>query len=202
VRYFGWLYPSAKARRLKVATLLAVVIVVRAKAAGRQRARLSCRHSGEFALVKTGHLARGAANVRAKAERMKTEKKEAQGAERGLGRVSARRSTGGSPAGARQHARADRKTPIRPPAQRDRITRASCCAVGPPRKDASRATRRAHPANPTRLRRNRAEASTRCDLPPSVVGLFNKGRAPTARHPTLRVTPLVHFAFLANFESR
>jgi hypothetical protein len=59
VRYFGWMHPSAKARRLKVETLLAVVIVVRAKVAEPPPWHLCCRHCGEFALVKTGHLARG-----------------------------------------------------------------------------------------------------------------------------------------------
>ena len=59
VRYFGWMHPSAKARRLKVETLLAVVIVVRAKAAEPPPWHLCCRHCGEFALVKTGNLPRG-----------------------------------------------------------------------------------------------------------------------------------------------
>ena len=58
VRYFGWLHPSAKARRLKVATLLAVAIVVKEKAAEPPAWHLRCPHCGAFALVKTGHLAR------------------------------------------------------------------------------------------------------------------------------------------------
>ena len=59
VRYFGWMHPSAKARRLKVETLLAVVIVVNEKAAEPPPWHLCCRHCGEFALVKTGNLACG-----------------------------------------------------------------------------------------------------------------------------------------------
>ena len=59
VRYFGWMHPAAKARRLKVETLLAVVIVVTARAAEPPPWHLRCRHCGEFALVRTGHLARG-----------------------------------------------------------------------------------------------------------------------------------------------
>jgi hypothetical protein len=59
VRYFGWMHPAAKARRLKVETLLAVVIVVKAPEAQPPPWHLCCRHCGEFALVKTGNLARG-----------------------------------------------------------------------------------------------------------------------------------------------
>jgi len=59
VRYFGWMHPAAKARRLKVETLLAVVIVVKAPAAEPPPWHLRCPHCGVFALVKTGNLARG-----------------------------------------------------------------------------------------------------------------------------------------------
>lgn len=59
VRYFGWLHPSAKARRLKVETLLAVVIVVKETAAEPPPWQLRCPHCGEFALVRTGNLPRG-----------------------------------------------------------------------------------------------------------------------------------------------
>jgi hypothetical protein len=59
VRYFGWMHPAAKARRLKVETLLAVVIMVKAPAAEPPPWHLRCPHCGVFALVKTGNLARG-----------------------------------------------------------------------------------------------------------------------------------------------
>ena len=59
MRYFGWLHPSAKARRLKVETLLAVVIVVKETAAEPPPWQLRCPHCGEFALVRTGNLPRG-----------------------------------------------------------------------------------------------------------------------------------------------
>ena len=58
VRYFGWLHPATKARRLKIETLLAFVIVVKAKAAEPPPWHLRCPHCGEFALVQTGSLAR------------------------------------------------------------------------------------------------------------------------------------------------
>ena len=58
VRYFGWLHPAARARRLKVETLLAVVIVVQEQMAAPPPWHLRCRHCGEFALVQTGSLAR------------------------------------------------------------------------------------------------------------------------------------------------
>ena len=50
--------PAAKARRLKVETLLAVVIVVKEKTAELPPWHLRCLHCGEFALVRTGALAR------------------------------------------------------------------------------------------------------------------------------------------------
>jgi hypothetical protein len=59
VRYFGWMDPSAKARRLNVEPLLAAVIVVKEKAPEPPPWHLRCPHCGEFALIKTGHLARG-----------------------------------------------------------------------------------------------------------------------------------------------
>ncbi len=58
VRYFGWLHPAAKARRLRVETLLAVVIVVKEKMPEPPPWHLRCRHCGEFALVRIGSLAR------------------------------------------------------------------------------------------------------------------------------------------------
>jgi hypothetical protein len=59
VRYFGWLHPSATARRAVVGTLLAVVIVVRATAAAPPW-HLRGPHCHAFALVVIGVLARGA----------------------------------------------------------------------------------------------------------------------------------------------
>jgi hypothetical protein len=56
---FGWMHPAAKARRLKVETLLAGVIVVEAQAAQPPPWHLRCPDCGKFALVKTGKLARG-----------------------------------------------------------------------------------------------------------------------------------------------
>ena len=58
-RYFAWLHPAAKARRLKVETLLAVVIVLNAQAAQPPPWHLRCPHGGAFALVTTDDLARG-----------------------------------------------------------------------------------------------------------------------------------------------
>lgn len=58
MRYFGWLHPAARARRLKVETLLAVVIVVTEKLAEPPAWHLRCPHCGAFALVQTGSLAR------------------------------------------------------------------------------------------------------------------------------------------------
>ena len=59
VRYFGWLHPAAWRRRLKVETLLAKVIVVRAKPAERPDWSRCCPHCGKFALVFVGLLPRG-----------------------------------------------------------------------------------------------------------------------------------------------
>ena len=58
VRYFGWMHPAAKARRMKVETLLAVVIVVRAKVETPPAWHLRCPKCGEFTLVRVGSLAR------------------------------------------------------------------------------------------------------------------------------------------------
>jgi hypothetical protein len=58
VRYFGWLHPAAKARRLLVETLLAVVIVVRATIAAPPPWHLRCPHCAGFTLVRIGSLAR------------------------------------------------------------------------------------------------------------------------------------------------
>ena len=58
VRYFGWLHPTAHARRLKVETLLAVVIVVRAPFDSPPPWHLFCPKCETFTLVCTGRLAR------------------------------------------------------------------------------------------------------------------------------------------------
>jgi hypothetical protein len=57
VRYFGWMHPAASARRLKVATLLAVIIVVLPKA-DTPAWHLCCPHCHAFTLVRIGRLAR------------------------------------------------------------------------------------------------------------------------------------------------
>jgi len=57
VRYFGWLHPAAKKRRAIVETLLAVVLVVRAKVET-PRWHLRCPHCEQFTLVVVGRLAR------------------------------------------------------------------------------------------------------------------------------------------------
>jgi hypothetical protein len=51
VRYFGWMHPAAKRRRLIVETLLAVVIVVRPTLDVAEPWHLRCPHCGAFALV-------------------------------------------------------------------------------------------------------------------------------------------------------
>jgi hypothetical protein len=58
VRYFGWMHPSAKARRMKVETLLAVPIVVRV-AVPPPAWHLRCPHCQAFALVCVGTHPRG-----------------------------------------------------------------------------------------------------------------------------------------------
>jgi hypothetical protein len=51
VRYFGWLHPSAKRRRMRVENLLEKVIVVREPAASPPRWHLRCPHCERFTLV-------------------------------------------------------------------------------------------------------------------------------------------------------
>ena len=58
VRYFGWMHPAAKARRRKVETLLAVVIVVSEAPDTPPAWHLCCPHCHAFALVRIGRLAR------------------------------------------------------------------------------------------------------------------------------------------------
>ena len=58
VRYFGWMHPAAKKRRLIVETLLAVVIVVRPKVEAPPPWHLRCPHCGHFALVWVERIAR------------------------------------------------------------------------------------------------------------------------------------------------
>ena len=58
VRYFGWMHPAAKKRRLIVETLLAVVIVVRPKVEAPPPWHLRCPHCGAFALVWVERIAR------------------------------------------------------------------------------------------------------------------------------------------------
>ena len=59
VRYFGWMHPSAKKRRLIVETLLAVPIVVRPKAEPPPAWHRCCPHCGQFTLVVVAKLPRG-----------------------------------------------------------------------------------------------------------------------------------------------
>ena len=58
VRYFGWMHPAAKARRMKVETLLSVVIVVSEKTDTLPAWHLCCPHCHAFTLVRVGRLAR------------------------------------------------------------------------------------------------------------------------------------------------
>jgi len=58
VRYFGWLHPAAKARRTKVETLLAVVILVRPKVDAPPAWHLRCPHCEQFSFVRIDSLAR------------------------------------------------------------------------------------------------------------------------------------------------
>jgi len=58
IRYFGWLHPAAKARRLQVETLLAVLIVVRTKEDLPPPWHLLCPRCENFTLVRVGRLAR------------------------------------------------------------------------------------------------------------------------------------------------
>src|SRR5690606_33826499 len=59
VRYFGWLHPAAKLRRMKVEGLLSKVIVVRANPPERPDWSRCCPHCRNFALVLVGILPRG-----------------------------------------------------------------------------------------------------------------------------------------------
>ena len=58
VRYFGWMHPSAKARRMKVETLLAKPIVVTAAVPPPPAWHLRCPHCAAFTLVRVGTLPR------------------------------------------------------------------------------------------------------------------------------------------------
>jgi len=58
VRYFGWMHPAAKMRRLKIATLLAMPIIVAAAVADEPKWHLRCPHCEAFALVVVGTLLR------------------------------------------------------------------------------------------------------------------------------------------------
>jgi len=60
VRYFGWLHPAAKARRMMVETLLAKPIVVTATGPGLPQWHLRCPHCERFTLVIIGTLSRPA----------------------------------------------------------------------------------------------------------------------------------------------
>ena len=59
VRYFGWMHPAAKRRRMKVETLLAKPIVVAAPPEAVQW-HLRCPHCERFSLVRVGSLPRQA----------------------------------------------------------------------------------------------------------------------------------------------
>jgi hypothetical protein len=54
VRYFGWMHPSAKLRRMRVETLLHKPIVVAAPPPEPVRWHLQCPHCHAFALVLVG----------------------------------------------------------------------------------------------------------------------------------------------------
>jgi putative transposase/transposase-like zinc-binding protein len=58
VRYFGWMHPAAKARRMLVETLLAVIIVVRPKPHTSPAWHLRCPQCHAFTLVRVGCLPR------------------------------------------------------------------------------------------------------------------------------------------------
>jgi hypothetical protein len=60
VRYFGWMHPSAKARRMKVETLLQKPIVLAAAPSERPQWHLRCPHCARFTLVRVGVLPRQA----------------------------------------------------------------------------------------------------------------------------------------------
>jgi hypothetical protein len=56
VRYFGWMHPAAKRRRIIVETLLAKAIVVRPARPAPPKWHLQCRHCGTFTLVAIGTI--------------------------------------------------------------------------------------------------------------------------------------------------
>jgi len=60
VRYFGWMHPAAKKRRMLVETLLAVPIVVAPPPPERPKWHLRCPHCHGFTLVRVGTLPRRA----------------------------------------------------------------------------------------------------------------------------------------------
>lgn len=60
VRYFGWLHPAAKARRMKVETLLQKPIIVAAPPPEAPPWHLRCPHCERFTLVRVGPLPRQA----------------------------------------------------------------------------------------------------------------------------------------------
>lgn len=60
VRYFGWLHPSAKRRRMKVETLLQKPIAVAEPPPEPVQWHLRCPHCERFALVRIGSLPRQA----------------------------------------------------------------------------------------------------------------------------------------------
>ena len=61
VRYFGWMHPAAKRRRLLVETILAKVIVVRPPLPPPPKWHLQCRQCGAFALVEIATIKPGGA---------------------------------------------------------------------------------------------------------------------------------------------
>lgn len=60
VRYFGWMHPSARARRMQVETLLQKPIVLARPAPERPQWHLRCPHCAGFTLVRVGTLPRQA----------------------------------------------------------------------------------------------------------------------------------------------
>jgi hypothetical protein len=60
VRHFGWLHPSARARRMRVETLLSKPIIVAAPPPAPTKWHLQCPHCAHFTLVRVGTLPRQA----------------------------------------------------------------------------------------------------------------------------------------------
>jgi hypothetical protein len=56
VRYFGWMHPAAKKRRMLVDTLLAVPIVVAPPPAPQPQWHLRCPHCEQFTLLRVGRI--------------------------------------------------------------------------------------------------------------------------------------------------